>query len=83
MDGFATIRRCDLWAVGTEHDFRAGYGGTLARARKQSNRNINECRAVYVLVQREMESGRSPLVSIARTSADPVTRTNATATGKL
>jgi hypothetical protein len=34
-----------------------------------------------VLVQREMESGRSPLVSIARASVCRVARPNATATG--
>ena len=40
-----------------------------------------QVRAQSVLVQREMESGRSPLASIARASAGRVARPNATATG--
>jgi serine/threonine protein kinase len=39
-------------------------------------------RAVAVLVQREMERGRSPLVSIAQALVGRVVRPNATATGR-
>lgn len=52
------------------------------------NRRGGECRqkaepqrALSVLVQREMECGRSPLASIARASAGRVARPNATVTG--